>query len=332
MPPFGKATMDFGRGKGSPIATAALVAALVVLGACGREDATEAPEPSRAPPAGRAEIVVLGDVEANLPIRRIRWIQPLADLLAARLADHGIRRGRVVVASDLRQMAGYLRDGTVDVYLDSPLPSLAVRRLAGSEVVLRRLVDDQRVYWSVFVSREDEDVRTLDDLRGRVIAFQEEHSTTGYLLPAHFLREEGYQLKEVKGPRERVGPHEVGYFFSGDEENTIDMLRTGRVVAGAISSQDLDALPGELQRQVRILARTQAIPRQLVSVRPGLDPGLVRAVRDILLGLTEEDREGLAAAVQGGGWTWVFEDLSDETVQQLEGFGETVDTLLRIEE
>lgn len=308
-----------------------LLLALAATLGCRSEATSEAPAPPPSPAADRTATLVLGDVEANTPIRRIRWIQPLAEHLAARLTDQGIGQGRVVVAHDLREMARYLRDGTVDVYLDSPLSSLAVQRLAGSEIVLRRLVGDQRVYWSVFVTRAELDIEDLDDLRGRVVAFQEDHSTTGFLLPAHDLRKRGFPLREVRGPHESVAPEEIGYFFSGDEENTVDMLRTGRVEVGAISSQDLTALPDEIRGQMRVVARTESLPRQLVSVRPGLDPELVSRLREVLLGLTDDDREALAAAVPGEGWTWVFEDLSEESRQQLEGFTDSLAPLLHLE-
>jgi phosphonate transport system substrate-binding protein len=316
------------------VPAALLLGTFVAAVGCRSEGTSEepAPKPSTATAPDPAATLVLGDVEANMPIRRIRWIQPLADHLAAGLAEHGIQRGRVVVARDLQQMARHLEDGTVDVYLDSPLPTLAVQRLAGSEIILRRWVGDERVYWSVFAARADQEIQALDDLRGRVVAFQEKHSTTGFLLPVHSLLEQGYPLREVRSPQESVAADEIGYFFSGDEENTVDMLRTGRVAVGALSSQDLDALPAELRQQLQVVAHTDRLPRQLVSVRPGLDPELVRGIRGLLLGLTDADREALAGAVDGGGWTWVFEDLSDEPRAGLERFTGTIERLVGTED
>ena len=41
------------------------------------------------------------------------------------------------------------------------------------------------------------------------------------------------------------------------------------------------------------------VPRQLVSVRPGLDPGMVRKIRELLIGLdqTEEGQQILIAMI-----------------------------------
>ena len=45
-------------------------------------------------------------------------------------------------------------------------------------------------------------------------------------------------LREVDGPAAEVENNEIGYFFSRDEENTIDMVLRGMVAAGGISNQN----------------------------------------------------------------------------------------------
>ena len=62
-------------------------------------------------------------------------------------------------------------------------------------------------------------------------------------------------LREVDGPAAEVKDNEIGYFFSRDEENTIDMVLRGMVAAGGISNQDFDELPPELSEKLDIVSR-----------------------------------------------------------------------------
>ncbi len=52
-------------------------------------------------------------------------------------------------------------------------------------------------------------------------------------------------------------------------------------------------MPEELIDQITAIGQTIAVPRQLVSARPGLDPQVVGKVRESLIGLDQTD-EGLA--------------------------------------
>jgi phosphonate transport system substrate-binding protein len=88
-----------------------------------------------------------------------------------------------------------------------------------------------------------------------------------------------------------VANDEIAYFFSRDEENTVELVLSGRVSGGGISNQDYDALPTEFQQQLVELEQTITAPRQLVSVRPGLDPELVSEISGLLIGL-EQTVEG----------------------------------------
>lgn len=281
--------------------------ALFALAACvAPPDQTPSPAPEPAP--GRAFAV--GDIEPDAPLERIRLLQPLADLVAARLAPLGIERGRVVAARSLEEMARLMREGRVDAYVDSPFPGLFVRKASGAHIALVGRVEGAAEYWSVFFARRSEPIHELRDLRGRVLALQERHSTSGYVLPAGTLLQRGFQLRHVDGPDAAVADDQIGFLLSRDEENTVEMVINGSVPAGAVSNQILDDLPAELREQLRVLDRTIAVPRRIVLLRRDLDPALDAAIRAALLDLDEEDNRG--------GWTWSFEPLEASHLAALE--------------
>ena len=217
----------------------------------------------------------------------------MADYLASQLGEFDIDEGGVIIAQSFDEMGKLLRDGEVDIYFDTVFPAIASQNISGSEFLLRRSKDGVSSYWSTFVVLKERMVDSFDEFLGKIIAFEEPRSTSGYVLPAGKLLEHGYSLKQVEGSSAEVADNEIGYFFSRDEENTIDLVLRGIVAAGGISNQDFDQLPPEVSQKLAIFGRTMTVPRQIVSLRPGMDAPKKEKIKELLLGLrdTPEGRQ-----------------------------------------
>ncbi len=122
--------------------------------------------------------------------------------------------------------------GRVDVYIDSPFPIGFVLQRADARVVLRRWKRGSDTYRSVIFTRADSGVNSIEDLRGKVIAFGESFSTSSYLMPKAALASSGLKLVNYEDPAASVPADEVGYVFSNDAENTMIWVLKGKVTAG----------------------------------------------------------------------------------------------------
>ncbi len=69
---------------------------------------------------------------------------------------------------------------------------------------------------------------------------------------------------------------------------------SGIAPAGVIDNITFQRLPEETQAELRIIAATDNVPRQMVLVRPGLDEALVTAITNELL-VMDENEEGQVA-------------------------------------
>jgi phosphonate transport system substrate-binding protein len=259
------------------------IATMVV--SCGRDPVMSVQEtgPESRPPG----ILTIGSVSLN-PAAEHDVFRPLADYLAARLASVGIGRGRVVVVDSLSTMVNELDAGKVDIYFDSPFPVGFVVEHSDTKVLLRRFKRGAKDYRSVLFSRAGEGVETLADLRGRVIAFGEPFSTTGYILPKAALVSDGFKLVNFEDPAATVPDDEIGYVFSNDAENTMVWVLKGKATAGAVNEDYFEALAGSRIGELKILYRSKAVPRNIVCARGDLDPEVVRAVVGVLLGMDED--------------------------------------------
>ncbi len=274
-----------------------LILIVALLAACGDDDKKSSsktePTPTVAPENTKA--LVLGDISDN-PEKVIKRTQPIADYLAAGLGEFGIGVGEVKVAPDMETLVGWLKSGEVDMAFDSLYPAMIMRDEAGAVPVLRRWKDGVGEYHAVIFVLKDGAVKTLDDLKGKLIAGDEVSSTSGYMIPVDYLIHAGLNPVVKDSADATVADDEVGFVFSGDDENTIQWVASQRVAAGVVDNDTFAAIPDDVKPNLVILAETDSFPRQVALVRGGMDPAMQQAIITLLLGMdqTEAGRAALA--------------------------------------
>jgi len=263
---------------------------LLGLMACGTQE-TPTPETETAVPAGHT--LVLGDI-SDEPAETIRGTQPLADYLATELEDMGISEGTVKVAPDLDTMIQWMQNDEVDLYFDSPYPVLVISNETGATPILRRFRFGVPEYHSVFFVPKDSKMDNLEDLMGQMVAFEESFSTSGYMLPLSFLIENKMNPVQKSAPENDVADDEVGYVFSTADDTTVQWVISGIVHVGVVDNVTFSRLPEETQAELKIIAATEDVPRQMVLVREGMEADMVEAIRKTLLAMDESEQGQVA--------------------------------------
>ena len=116
-------------------------------------------------------VLVLGRVSDD-PKAHYDQLKPLLDYVVPRMADVGIRSGRVLMARDLQQMASYMRRGRVDWITETSGNAVLLERRAGARTLLVAERDGAVRYRGVVIVRRDSPILRLQDLAGRSVAFQ----------------------------------------------------------------------------------------------------------------------------------------------------------------
>jgi phosphonate transport system substrate-binding protein len=160
---------------------------------------------------------------------------------------------------------------------------VAVSRLAGSKFLLRRWKKGVEEYRALLFVRKDSGITRLEDLKGKVIAFERDFSSTGYFLPKLDLLQKKFKLAAKSQSAGPVSPGEIGYIFSGDEENTLLWVLRNKVAAGAIDNEGYRGQSGKSLKNLRIIHETFPMPRHIVSYRGDLAPELVAKIKEILM-------------------------------------------------
>ncbi len=241
-----------------------------------------------------AETLTLGSVNDNIK-KHLKRFQPLAEALEKELAGDGITGVKIRVLPNSDAMARALQDGEVDLYFDSPLVAARVARASGAVPFLRRWKDGVASYHSVIFVRSDSGIETLDDLLGSRIGFQEPDSTSGFMLPAGLLRSAGLEIRELNNRSEAPRANEVGYVFTGDDNNTLAWIYKGWIEAAATDPHSFGQISNAAPNDFKVVARSVEVPRQTVVHSSNLRSELVDRIRAVLTEMdeTEEGREVL---------------------------------------
>jgi len=186
---------------------------------------------------------------------------------------------RVTVASDYAAVIEALRNRTADLAFVHPGGYVLASREAKARIVVRNLWHGKSAFTSRVFVRKDSGVKTVEDLRGKSIAFVDPASSSGYIYPMVLLIQKGL----VKNRDPKTFFKEV--VFSGAHDASMRALLNGHVDAIAsfdVAREQYLKDPAERERIV-FVAETPEIPEAGICARDGLDPAVVARVRAALL-------------------------------------------------
>lgn len=234
--------------------------------------------------AANPGVLVLGRISDD-PQRHHDQLKPLLDYVVPRMADVGIREGRILMARDASRMTSYLRHGRVDWVTETAATGLTLMQRASAPVLLLTERNGVSHYRAVLFVRGDSPVRSLADLRGRRLALQSPASTSAYLLPAITLLDAGVPMEILPSPVDHPRSGGVGYVFGNTEANIATWVMKGVVDAGAFSDVDLRELQQRDPRaaSLRVVGRSMSAPRAMELVRADLDPRVRERLKAVLL-------------------------------------------------
>ena len=195
-------------------------------------------------------------------------------------------------SSDYTALVTAFRNGDVVLSWFGGLTGVQARHeVDGAEALAQREIDAE--FHVAFVAHHALGATDLDGLVGRDFTFGSESSTSGHLMPRHFLAEAGID------PEEDLGT--VGY--SGSHDTTAQLVEAGSYEAGALSAsvwdRMVDADEIDLDR-VDVVERAGPYFNYHWAAHPDIDEaygdGTIDAITEALLSMHE--REAGRAALE----------------------------------
>ncbi|MDY6936073.1 MAG: putative selenate ABC transporter substrate-binding protein [Cyanobacteriota bacterium] len=182
------------------------------------------------PVADEAQVQPL--VAGAIPDRDPEKLQRLYSKLATYLEGELDVPVKYEPVTDYAAAVTAFKVGDLDLVWFGGLTGVQARlQVPNAQAIAQRDIDE--TFTSVFIANREsgiesiEDIEELKQLEGRTFTFGSESSTSGRLMPQHFLAQAGVGLDAFAG--------EVG--FSGSHDATITLVEAGTYEAGALNSQ-----------------------------------------------------------------------------------------------
>ncbi len=229
-----------------------------------------------------------------LPDESVETLHLRYDPLLAHLSAETGVEFKLVAPSDYGELVRLFRDHEVDLAYFGGLTFVRAHLFHHAEPLVMRDVDTRFTSW--FLVKDSEPAQDLADFKGKVFTFGSRLSTSGHLMPRHFLQ-----------TKKRVIPEEffTEVRYSGAHDKTAYLVRDGAVDLGAANSEIIRTMlrDGRLkENEVRILWETPPYPDYVWAVHDHFDEGVKTQLRDAFLRLDANDAvHGKILAGMGAG-------------------------------
>jgi|GEM_PF-110146 len=269
-------------------------------------------------PGIRKDSLVIGRVSNN-PRKHYKRLKPMVDYVVSKLSDLGIKRSGVLMAKNNQEMIEYLKEGKVDWVTETPFSALLFCEQADAEIMVRRWKEGKPDYYSIFFARKDSVIDSIEDLKGRKIAFEDPGSTTGFFAPMAVLKKRGFKPVKLASPKEKPPAEGIGYVFARSDINITTWVCKGLVDAGTYSNRDWenpDDCPPAFKKNLKIIHQTGPFPRAMEIIRKGVDPEIKKRIKEVLLNAHKDTKA--KKALKAYRKTRRFDEFTEKAKEQLE--------------
>jgi phosphonate transport system substrate-binding protein len=231
------------------------------------------------------------------PAELTRSGNAIAEALSTELG----REVKVLVPSDYSATVQALVSGHADVGYVSSLPFLLAERDGGAELLLVEERQDNRGEWrthydSVLVARADGKLKTIKDILANAqslrLVFTSHTSTSGYVFPFAFFREQGL-LTQGQKPEDKFA--QVRY--AGGYSQALQQVLVGNADIAAVSGYTVEGkksavyISPEERNKLMVVARISGVPTHIIATRSGFNPKDRSAIAGALIKISQEKPE-----------------------------------------
>ncbi|MFZ5639075.1 MAG: phosphate/phosphite/phosphonate ABC transporter substrate-binding protein [Bacillota bacterium] len=245
-------------------------AALLVSGCGAKEKSGAQPDPAR------LKVALLPD---ESPSTVIKNNEPLKQYLSKALG----KEIEIVVTTDYSSMIEAMRNNQIDVAYFGPLSYVLLKQKMSDVVPFAAKIEKgSPAYQAVVIANTGSGIKSLQDVRGKTVAYGDQASTSSHLIPKEMLLSQS-GLKSGQDYKEQ---------FVGAHDAVAMAVQNNNAQAGGLSKPIFEALvqrkvidPGKVQ----VIAESKPYPNYPWVMRTTLSTDLQEKIKKSFIDLKDKD-------------------------------------------
>lgn len=220
------------------------------------------------------KVIKMGFVPLKNSEKLVEDLKPISDYLSERL---GVKVEAFTASNYIGVVEG-LGSGSVDFGIIPPFSSLLAQKQSSAKPILTSKGKTGKPgYTAELYVRKDSGIKSLQDVKGKKVAFVDPSSSSGYIYPGAMLVEAGLNLDK-----------DISYQFSGGHDKSLQLLlnKDVDVIATFDGVEDRYAKDfPQAKTDIQKLATSVMIPGVMVTTSSKMDKELQekleKALRDV---------------------------------------------------
>ncbi len=163
--------------------------------------------------------------------------------------------------------------------------AMAIKKLGIEHIARPVNIDGTSSYRGYIFVLKKSSVKSVKDMKNKVIAFVDRATTAGYVFPIAYFKEQG--IKNIKSYFKES-------YFTGSHDAAIHAVLDGHADIGCAKNTIFNILQKKdkrIEKDLRIVATSPDVPSNGLGLKKDLDPKIKKALKDVLISM-DKDPEG----------------------------------------
>jgi len=184
-------------------------------------------------------------------------------------------KARTMILRDYDIFNEGVKKGIIDVGWLSPFAYVNAHEKSGVIPIVTPKVNGRFSYNGYIIAKKGNNVKTLQDLKGKHFGYVDSKSASGYIYARHIFKQNGLDPEKIFS---KVS-------FMGSHDNVIKSVLSGDLDGGATYNEAIDmaAANGLPVNELHIISKTEDIPKDSIAVSPSMPENVIDELKAAFL-------------------------------------------------
>lgn len=194
------------------------------------------------------------------------------------LSKHLGHEVEIVIPRGFKKMKAAAADGKVDIFYVNSLVFYRLKQ-AGKAFAVAQMenISDSTTSTSDIFVRNDSNIKTVEQLKGKSIAFVSPMGAGGYLAPRSYMYSKGVKTK-----------NDTREVFTKNLSNSIHQVLLGEINAGTMCGVNYRLMGKKVDTgELRIIGQSSPYPENVIAARKNIDPSIMKKIKKIIISMPD---------------------------------------------